>query len=304
MIAALGLSPAWQQIVELAGLELGEVNRATAVHWCASGKVLNVAIALQSLGATYRALSPLGGLAGDAMRGQLEQMEILGDWVETSAPSRVCTTLLAPGQTTEIVENAARLDSQEVQRLSQHCRELASRAEFTICTGSSPGGVSPTFWHDCLEGIETQLLLDLRGRELLSLLPLKPLFVKPNRQELSATVGEALETEAACWNAIQTLHDQGARWVLVTYGAELALLSGPGGKYRLQPAKVKTVNPIGCGDSLTAGTAFRLQLGDDLPTAIRFGMAAAAENAEQLLPARLDGRRVEELLNQVGCESL
>ena len=47
MILAAGLTPAWQQIVEFDGFAVGQVNRARSVHWCASGKVLNVGIALQ-----------------------------------------------------------------------------------------------------------------------------------------------------------------------------------------------------------------------------------------------------------------
>ncbi len=49
MILAAGLSPAWQQIVVLDALSVGEVNRAREVHWCASGKVLNVGLALHCL---------------------------------------------------------------------------------------------------------------------------------------------------------------------------------------------------------------------------------------------------------------
>ena len=67
MILAAGLSPAWQQIVLLEALHLGEVNRASEVHWCASGKVLNVGLALHHLGAKSLTLSPLGGANGAAI---------------------------------------------------------------------------------------------------------------------------------------------------------------------------------------------------------------------------------------------
>ncbi len=46
MIVVAGLSPAWQQILSFDELRWGEVNRARSAHWCASGKVLNVGIAL------------------------------------------------------------------------------------------------------------------------------------------------------------------------------------------------------------------------------------------------------------------
>ncbi len=40
----------------------GEVNRAREVHWCASGKVLNAAVALHLLGGPSMTLAPVGGL--------------------------------------------------------------------------------------------------------------------------------------------------------------------------------------------------------------------------------------------------
>ena len=46
MIIAAGLTPAWQQIMRFERLATGQVNRAREVAWCASGKVLNVGLAL------------------------------------------------------------------------------------------------------------------------------------------------------------------------------------------------------------------------------------------------------------------
>ena len=90
MILAAGLSPAWQQIVLLQELRLGEVNRAQEVHWCASGKVGNVAIALQHFGqgANHSAASSAtalltvrGGTTGESLQRELEAWKIDGRWV-------------------------------------------------------------------------------------------------------------------------------------------------------------------------------------------------------------------------------
>ena len=110
MILVAGLTPAWQQIAVLDRLQVGEVNRAREVHWCASGKVLNVGLALTQLGASVRTLSLVGsGTAGEATRQDLSALGVDVRWIESSARQRVCTTLLdrETGQTTEIVENSA-----------------------------------------------------------------------------------------------------------------------------------------------------------------------------------------------------
>ena len=61
MILAAGLTPAWQQILVLDRLQIGEVNRAREAVWCGSGKVLNAGIAAHWLGGPSRTLAPLGG---------------------------------------------------------------------------------------------------------------------------------------------------------------------------------------------------------------------------------------------------
>ena len=65
------------------------------------------------------------------------------------------------------------------------------------------------------------------------------------------------------------------------------------------PAVAPIVNPIGCGDCLAAGVAAGLARGETLVDAVRLGIAAAADNATQLLPARFDRTRVEALAASV-----
>ncbi len=58
------------------------------------------------------------------------------------------------------------------------------------------------------------------------------------------------------------------------------------------------------GTFLAAGIALSTEEGADLVEAVRFGMAAAAHNAELLLPARLDRGRTEELVREVKVSRL
>ena len=57
MILSAGLTPAWQQILVFDAFRYGEVNRASEVLWCASGKVFNAGIAAHHLGGPSRTLA-------------------------------------------------------------------------------------------------------------------------------------------------------------------------------------------------------------------------------------------------------
>jgi 1-phosphofructokinase family hexose kinase len=294
MILAIGLSPAWQQIVEVDRLAVGEVNRARRVHWCASGKVLNVGLALHNLGASARLLTLLGGPGGEAIERELQTLGIARRIVPSRTPTRVCTTVLdaAGGTTTELVENAAAPTPEELAEFAAAFAREAREAAVVVLTGSLPAGVAPSFYRDLLAGAGRRAILDIRGPELLSALETRPLLVKPNREELARTVGRDLANDEELLGAVRALREQGAEWVLMTQGRGPALLAGPDGVRAYAPVHVPTINPIGCGDCLAAGVAWAIDRGEPMPDAVRLGIAAAADNAGQLLPARLDAARV------------
>lgn len=292
MILVAGLTPAWQQIAVLDRLRVGEVNRAREVHWCASGKVLNVGLALTQLGASVRTLSLVGsGAAGEATQRDMAELGVPVRWVESSARQRVCTTLLdrATGQTTEVVENSAAATESELTAFESAFADEVTRSdvEFVILTGSLPIGTSSDFYSKLLSRTRAPAILDIRGAELIAVLPQRPLVIKPNREELAHTVGRELHSDEDVWQAMSEVNARGAESVVITNGSREVFAMHNGERHRFMPPTIDVVNPIGCGDCFTAGLAAGLQRGATMPDAIRLGISAAARNAEQLLPARI-----------------
>ncbi len=301
MIVAAGLTPAWQQILTFAGFHSGEVNRATSSHWIASGKVLNVGSALHHLEAESHTITVFGGETGRMMRQEFDSLGVPTAWVETTAPTRVCTTILdqVTGSTTELVENSTAVTNAELQLFEQQFAAIAQTTDWTVLSGSLPRGTPPDFYRRCVAATSGRVLLDARGPELLACLPLQPFLVKPNREELGHTFGRILKTDADLLAAMRELRNLGAQRVVVSHGeAELWLLNDSG-LFRFRPPNVPTVNPIGCGDCLAAGLAVAFAEGADDIRAVKFGMAAAADNARQLLSSRLRRSEVERLAHHI-----
>ncbi|MHB1038213.1 MAG: 1-phosphofructokinase family hexose kinase [Pirellulales bacterium] len=294
MIVAAGLTPAWQQILVFDSFEVGAVNRAREVHWCSSGKVLNAGIALGHLGGPCQTVALVGGPPLESIEREFAQMGVPRHWVASRSPTRICTTILdrATGTTTELVENAKPVESGELDEfLAAFAREAAG-ADVVVLIGSLPAGTPVTFYRELLQRTSGRAVIDARGEELLATLDLEPFLVKPNREELARTVGRPLKSDQDLAEAMQELNRRGATWVVVTHGRDAVWVSSKTRMYRLRPPAVEAVNPIGCGDALAAGTAWALGQGRDPIEAVRFGMAAAAENLRQLLPCRLDPTRV------------
>jgi fructose-1-phosphate kinase PfkB-like protein len=99
---------------------------------------------------------------------------------------------------------------------------------------------------------------------------------------------------------MREFNDRGAEWVVVTNGAAAVWASHRGKLYRFQPPRIENVvNPIASGDCLAAGIACAIASGKDMIDAIQFGIAAAADNVGQLLPARVDLSRISALQPKV-----
>ncbi|MEZ6065827.1 MAG: 1-phosphofructokinase family hexose kinase [Planctomycetaceae bacterium] len=298
MIAAIGLTPAWQQVLQFETIQPGEVNRAVHSAACASGKVLNVAKACFRLGAATHCVCPVGGPAGDAIVAEFAGLSIATHWVRTAAPTRTCVTLLEESldRTTELVENSRPLSPAELRSCLSQGRETLRQASVAVLSGSLPPETPPEFYARLLEDFGGTTIVDARGPELLAALACRPFLVKPNREELSRTLGRAIEDETSLRDGIRELNHRGAEWVLVTDGPRPAWLSSQEEQWRIDPIAVaNVVNPIGCGDSVAAGIAVGIAEGLDVADAVSLGLAAGAANASRLLPIDFDRDEVDRL---------
>jgi 1-phosphofructokinase family hexose kinase len=258
------------------------------------------------LGAESHTVALAGGSPREAIERELCSLGIRHTLVPAHWSTRVCTTLLdrASGRTTELVENAGPVTAEELATFATVFAQASLDADMVVLTGSLPAGTPETFYYDLLGRVACRALLDVRGPELLAALPRRPFLVKPNREELAKTVGRPLATDAELLAAMQEINERGAVWVVVSAGREALWARGAGRAYRLQPLSVETVNPIGCGDCLAAGIAWGLSLGREPLDALKLGIAAAAQNAGELLPARLDPERVQEMAERVTIDEV
>jgi len=296
VILCAGLTPAWQQILVFDGFRYGEVNRASEVVWCASGKVFNAGIGAYHLGGPSLTLATVGGPPLPQIEAEFKALGVPYRWVRTRSATRVCTTILdrATGTITELVENGRPLTPEELDEFRRAYAEEVARADVVVLIGSLPVGTPETIYRDLLERTSCPAVLDFRGQGLLSVLDLKPYVIKPNREELAATVGHPLATDEELLSAMRLLNERGAQWVIITHGAGPVWVTSRREAYRFYPVVVRdAVNPIASGDALAVTIAWATRAGRSLPDAVRLGLAAAAQNVRQLLPARLQPDKLE-----------
>ena len=102
-------------------------------------------------------------------------------------------------------------------------------------------------------------------------------FLIPNESEAALLTGQPVESVAQAQSAAQALRRRGARCVIVTLGAQGALVCAEGA----EPLRVGAFNPgavvetTGAGDAFCGGFAAALSEGRSVPEATRFGCATA-----------------------------
>jgi len=307
VILSAGLTPAWQQVMVFDQFRYGEVNRASEVHWCASGKVFNAGIAAHRLGGPSLTLAPVGGLPLVQIEREFKVKSIPRRWVVTRSATRICTTIIdrGSGAITELVENGRPLADEELRQFLHVYGEEAARADVAVIIGSLPADTPAPYYWALLARTPCPAILDFRGEGLLACLELKPYVVKPNREELAQTVGRSLDSDADLVEAMQSLNRRGAAWVVVTQGSKPIWVTSADGCWRFYPLPADgLVNPIGCGDVMAAAVAWSIGAGRGMPDAVRLGVAAAQANLRHPLPGRFDPAGIHQRAQQVRAEKL
>lgn len=116
-------------------------------------------------------------------------------------------------------------------------------------------------------------------------------LLSPNRSEAEALVGRVLPTLADVADAARELVHRGASAVVITLGADGALLCADGHTQHLPTIPIDAVDATAAGDAFKAALALRWAEGATLEEAARFALAAGAlaasrPGAQPSLPRR------------------
>jgi 1-phosphofructokinase family hexose kinase len=298
VILCVGLTPTVQRTMFFSALSVGEVNRAIEVLTTASGKAVNVARVIATLGEKHQALliHPLGGDSGRLVERLLildgVRQEILWD-----APTRLCTTILeSSGRATELVEEANALTFMQVEALITLA--AAQHHATALClSGSLPKMVGSDFYVSLMRALPTlPTIIDAQKEPLRRTLTERPYLVKPNRSEAIAALG--LSQTASALDCARALIASGAQNALVSEGAAGSVLVTENSAWRIIPPQdLAVVNPIGSGDSLTGGIAFaRFIQNKSLLESVCFGTACAAANCISKTSGVIDPAAAQQFL--------
>jgi len=308
MIVCVGTTPVYQRSMVFERLRPDDVNRAAEVHDYASGKSVNVARVLHTLGEDAVATGFAGGDRGGALLRDLDAASVRHEFVTVAAPTRQCVTVIdrAAGTATELVEEPKPVAQDDWARLEEVVARLLRGAGGLVLSGSLPPGAPQDFYLRCLRSgrrPHAPVVLDARGEPLRKALGHEGFVAKMNLDELSATLGRPLSDDAGLAKAMREVMPAGGA-VVVTLGAGGAVAADEHGAWRVRVPPIPARSAVGSGDAFSAGLVVGLARGRPLADACASGAACGAANAMTDLAGHLSPSDVRAIQADVRVEPL
>lgn len=244
------------------------------------GGGLNVARVIQELGGASLAIYPRGGPTGALLEHLLEQKGLRRWGINISGHTRENFTVAEKKSDREFrfVMPGPTLTEAEWQECLQMLSTVAADAEYIVASGSLAPGVPVDFYARVAQVARKQkarLVLDTSGEPLRAALEEGVFFAKPNRKEFRDMMGTRVDDPTAMAEAARNFLEKGrAELLVVSMGADGALLTTRTGQYRATPPKVETHSSVGAGDSFVGGMTFGLSRGLPPEEAFRWGIAS------------------------------
>ncbi|HTL40194.1 MAG TPA: 1-phosphofructokinase family hexose kinase [Pseudolysinimonas sp.] len=283
MIVTLTLNPSLDRTVEVDALVRGTLVRTSEPVLEPGGKGVVVARALSANGVSALGIVAVAGPEGAELSHLLELEGILCRFVPVSGRTRSNLTICEPdGTVTKLNEPGSPLTESDLTAIATAIRTSVRDGDWLVFSGSTPPQFDASRVTTLLAeatAAGASIAVDTSGEALEAALASGPRIVKPNRAELAELIGRPLNSVADVVQAAEEVRARGVEYVVVSLGAEGALLVGPGGMVMGESPVDQIRSTVGAGDSFLAGFLSRFSVDEAdidgaLVEALTWGAAA------------------------------
>jgi 6-phosphofructokinase 2 len=310
VIVTLTMNPAIDVSTATERVEPGRKLRCSAERRDAGGGGINVARVAARLGAEVTAVYPIGGLAGQLLKGLVDAEGVESIAVPVHGETREDFTILdeIKGEQYRFVLPGPHLYADEWMGCLEAVSRLGRKPDLICASGSLPPGAPDDFYAQLAQDVEARglkLVLDTSGAALKCALEAGVYLIKPNLREMMDLTGATLDDEASSIRACRRLIERGgAEVVALTLGGDGALLVTEERAWRASALSIHPVSTVGAGDSFLGAMVWALGSGLALEESFRYAVAGGsaavlAEGTELCRP-----QDVRRLLGEVVIEEI
>jgi 1-phosphofructokinase family hexose kinase len=309
ILLCVSLNPAVDRRIHVPRFAVGEVNRATSSDPAAGGKAAHVAFAARALGAEVRWIGLLGGAEGESCRAGIEDRGVTPIPVRIRDRTRTNLELIdeASGAVTEVLEPGPLITEEEAASFLAEFEKQVAECPLAVASGSLPQGLPSSFYAALVSRAKDagcQMFVDTSGEALVQALAAMPALIKPNRQEAEALLARRIETISESASAANELRVRGAETVIVSLGAQGAIVVGANQALYGKAPQRKALSAVGSGDSFLAGWSVGAMRGLDRAECLRLAIACGTANCLAGSPGVISPEAVECLSREVEISTI
>lgn len=278
MILTVCPNPSVDCTIELDSLNVGMLNRIDNKVETYSGKALNVAVGVARLGEVVTATGFMFENHQKTFEHVLEKEGVNYDFVLNKGSARTNYKIIdKKSMLTEINDRGEQVSRENQLALIEKVRALSEESDITVMSGSLPKGVDASFYGEVLKAVpqRVKVIVDTERANMLAAIGAREIFMaKPNVQELEKFSGRTVKTKYDMVAAARKYLDMGVKYVLVSMGAEGAVLTDGQENYFCKSASVAVNSTVGAGDSMIAAACVAESLGVSRAELLRRAVAA------------------------------
>ena len=309
MILTVTLNTSIDKLYLVESIHPETVMRVKEVHNTAGGKGLNVSRVSAKLGEPVTATGFVGGFNGQYLESLISQPLVRCAFTHVQGETRSCINCwdLSNGHSTEYLEPGQPVTQEDISRFLSDFSARLPEADVVTVSGSVPQGVPADFYCELIRLCRTAgvpVLVDTSGSRLIAAVKEKPLFIKPNEDEIAQLTGHCILSRVEAVQALTELHGSGIPYVVLSMGEEGALLACDQGVFHGRPPKITPRNTVGCGDSMVAGFAVGFARRLPIEETFRMALAVSAANALSLFTGDFNPADYDRLYPDIQIEKL
>lgn len=297
MITVLSLSPAVDKIYFIDNFSAGGLYRVGDCLQSAGGKGINVSRVLKILGTDVEVLGFKAGSTGQWLEKSLADLGAKTQFISVNGQSRTNNNIIDKVNCleTEILEEGPTIDGNAWEMFMENFKLAMGQSRLLVCSGGLPKGLGPDTYARLIAeadkfGVKT--ILDSSGEVLRLGIEAGPYLIKPNLRELNTYFNRDFESDKQIIEASKSIIKKGVKYIVVSMGAQGALLISEDKVYKAHPLSVEVQNTIGSGDSMVAGICNGIAKDIPIKEAFELGCACAASNTEHIGIGVIDINRV------------
>ena len=275
-IVTLTINPSLDKSTHFTGLIAEQKIRCEKPRYDAGGGGINVSKAIAKIGGKSTCIFTSGGSSGEMLEDLIAKEKLESSVIKTKNWTR--ENFIA-------FENKSKaqyrfgfpgneFSEDEKDKILQTIKEL--QTDYLVISGSLNEGLSTNFYQKISEiGKESNIkvIVDTSGEALKKVLETGVYLIKPNIGELAKLIGvERLELPEVEKAAKKLIEDKSAEIVVVSLGADGAILVTKEETHLVKAPKVEKKSTVGAGDSMVGGMVWALSQNKTLKEVIQIGV--------------------------------